>query len=332
MSLERKKGEQMARIDGFGIGIRFYSTVTVKQIDWLWQPYIPYGKVTVIQGDPGDGKTTLILSIAAMLSTGQAMPESLQAPACSNVIYQSAEDGAEDTIKPRLIAAGADCEKVAFIDETNEFLTLDSPRIEQAIRDADAKLLVIDPLQAYLGDGSEMNRAEGVRPLMRSLTNVAERTGCAIVIIGHMNKGSGTKGIYRGLGSIDISASARSVLLVARLRDNPEVRVLAQIKNSLAREGPALAFEIRHGTGIHWLGEYEISAAELLTGKTPDNSGKSTLAASILLSVLGEGPMTSCEIYEKMQAQDISKRTADAAKKKLAVHSKKIGDTWYWSL
>ena len=133
MSLERKKGEQMARIDGFGIGIRFYSTVTVKQIDWLWQPYIPYGKVTVIQGDPGDGKTTLILSIAAMLSTGQAMPESLQAPACSNVIYQSAEDGAEDTIKPRLIAAGADCEKVAFIDETNEFLTLDSPRIEQAI-------------------------------------------------------------------------------------------------------------------------------------------------------------------------------------------------------
>ncbi|MGL5919705.1 MAG: AAA family ATPase, partial [Bacteroidales bacterium] len=197
---------------------------------------MPYGKITIVQGDPGDGKTTFVLNIAALLSKGAAMPGSSEATNCANVICQSTEDGAEDTLKPRLISAGADCSKIAFIDESDDCLTLYSFRLESAITEIGARLLVVDPLQAYLGENSEMNRTDWIRPAMKYLTLVAERTGCAIVIIGHMNKAGGSKGIYRGLGSIDITAAARSVLLVVRMRNNSTIRVMAQIKNSLAQE------------------------------------------------------------------------------------------------
>lgn len=103
--------------------IRYYSSIAVKKVDWLWEPYIPYGKITVVQGDPGDGKTTLILNIAALLSQGALMPESEAGPRCEKIIYQSSEDGAEDTLKPRLVSAGADCSKIAFIDESSICLT-----------------------------------------------------------------------------------------------------------------------------------------------------------------------------------------------------------------
>ena len=179
-------------------------------MSWLWYPYIPFGKITIIQGNPGDGKTTLALNIAAILSNGEPMPESKDGTCTANIIYQSAEDCAEDTPKPRLISAGTECSKIAFIDISESRLTLNDRRIEEAIVGIDAHLMVLDPSQAYLGENSEMNRADGSRPMMAQLSAIAARTGCAIVIIGHMNKASGSKGIYRGLDSIDISATARS--------------------------------------------------------------------------------------------------------------------------
>jgi hypothetical protein len=213
--------------------IRYFSTVVARKVEWLWYPYIPFGKITIIQGDPGDGKTTLVLNIAAFLSNGMPMPESSQTLGCTNIIYQSAEDGAEDTLKPRLVSAGADCSKIAFIDDSVSGLSLNDKRIENAIKETGARLMVLDPLQAYLGENSEMNRADGIRPMLKQLTAVAERTGCAIVIIGHMNKTSGSKGIYRGLGSIDITAAARSVLLVGRIKSTPAIRVMVQLKTVL---------------------------------------------------------------------------------------------------
>jgi predicted ATP-dependent serine protease len=194
------------------------SDVEVTEVKWLWKPYIPIGKITIIQGDSGEGKTTMILAVASALTTGAILPLSEEALECNNVIYQTAEDGLSNTIKPRLLAAGADCTKVIVIDESHKELTLSDKRIEEAIIETSAQLLIIDPLQAYLGSGVDMHRANEIRLIFKNLSSVAERTGCAIVIIGHMNKVGGTKGLYRGLGSIDITAAARSVLLVGRVR------------------------------------------------------------------------------------------------------------------
>ena len=187
--------------------------VQAQKVSWLWYPYIPYGKITLIQGDPGDGKTTFVLAIAALLTNGKPMPESEDTAAMPvTVIYQTAEDGLADTIKPRLEEVSADCSRVIVIDESEQALTLSDSRIEQAIIKTNAKLLILDPLQAYLGNNVDMHRANEIRPIFKALAGVAERTGCAILIIGHMNKMNGAKGLYRGLGSIDIAAAVRSIL------------------------------------------------------------------------------------------------------------------------
>ncbi len=142
-------------------------------------------------------------------------------------------------------------------------------------------------MQAYLGDGNELNRADGVRPMLKQLASVAERTGCAIVMVGHMNKASGSKSIYRGLGSIDITAVARSVLLVGRIKNDPSVRVMAQVKNSL-REGRPIAFEIHEDSSVHWIGEYDITVDELLNGDSDasSDSGKVPMVMEKLTELL----------------------------------------------
>lgn len=220
------------------------SEIQTEEVKWLWHPYIPLGKVTIVQGDPGEGKTTLILAVIAALTKGESFPESDEALEPMNVIYQTAEDGLADTIKPRLVAVGADCSRVLVIDESKQELTLCDERLEQAIRETGAKLIVIDPMQAYLGGEVDMHRANEVRPVLKRVASMAERTGRAVILIGHMNKAQGLKASYRGLGSIDFRAAARSVLLVGRLKDAPSIRVMAQDKNSLAPEGASIAFEL----------------------------------------------------------------------------------------
>ncbi len=161
--------------------------VQAEEVRWLWYPYIPLGKLTIVQGDPGEGKTTFVLAVVAALTRGEALPESEQARAPMSVIYQTAEDGLADTIKPRLEASGADCARVLVIDESNRELTLCDDRLEQAVHWTGARLIVLDPIQAYLGDGVDMHWANEVRPVLQCVAAMAERTGCAVILIGHMN-------------------------------------------------------------------------------------------------------------------------------------------------
>ena len=198
--------------------------VKTTEVEWLWYPYIPYGKITIIQGDPGEGKTTLILNLAAMLSKGEKLPESKIDYEPINIIYQTAEDGLADTVKPRLIAAKAKHERITVIDESKSELSFTDERLEQAIIETKAKLVILDPLQAYIGANVDMHRANEIRPIIKHLAEVAQRQQCAVVLIGHLNKAIGMKSSYRGLGSIDIPASARSVLLVGRIKDNPTIK------------------------------------------------------------------------------------------------------------
>jgi len=257
------------------------SDIQERPIDWLWHPYIPCGKITIVQGDPGEGKTTFILRLAALLTRGGALPFAAALPPMS-VIYQTAEDGLADTIKPRLLEAGADCGRVLVIDESTQALSMSDERLAAAVQKTGAKLVILDPLQAYLGTDVDMHRANEIRPVMKRLGDVAEQSGCAVVLIGHMNKAGGVKAAYRGLGSIDFQAAARSVLIVGRLREQPEVRVEAHAKSSLAPEGQSIAFELNPESGFRWLGHYNISADDLLAGThtEQDRAGRGNAAGA----------------------------------------------------
>ena len=303
--------------------------VQAKEVEWLWYPYIPYGKITIIQGDPGEGKTTVVLKLAALLSKGESLPCDKTEREPINIIYQTAEDGLEDTIKPRLLDADADCNKIKVIDESATPLTMLDERLEQAIAEIGARLVILDPIQAYLGADVNMNVANETRSVMARLGGIADKYGCAVVLIGHMNKG-GSKASYRGLGSIDFQAVARSVLIVGRLKDNPEIRIVAQGKSSLAPEGESIAFELSKENGFRFVGKYDISADELLSGNQKDN--KSQLAEQLLNEMLAEGKRPQSEIMTKAKEQGISKRTLDEVKKNMYIKSVKENNKWYWEL
>lgn len=307
------------------------SDVEPTKVEWLWYPYIPYGKITIIQGDPGEGKTTLILNLAAMLSKGNKLPESESKNEPINIIYQTAEDGLADTVKPRLIAANADDEKVLVIDESKCELSMTDERLEQAIIKTNARLVILDPLQAYIGASVDMHRANEIRPVMKHLAEVAQKHQCAVVLIGHLNKAMGMKSSYRGLGSIDIPASARSVLLVGRIKDNPTIRVMAQVKSSLAPEGEPIAFELNKGTGFRFIGKYDISIDDLLNGIA--TTSKIEQAEKLLKDMLSDGSaIKQTQLKQQAQIRNISERTLNEAKKNVGVKSFRSNNEWYWKL
>ena len=314
--------------------------VEVEKIDWLLYPFIPFGKVTIVQGDPGEGKTTMVLQIIAKLTKGEAvLPSGSDEPALEektmdlepvNVIYQTAEDGLGDTIKPRLLSAGADCSRVMVIDDNDQALTMMDARLEEAIIRTKARLVVLDPIQGFLGAEVDMHRANEIRPLMKRVAVLAEKYHCAIILIGHMNKNSNGKSSYRGLGSIDFQAAARSVLIVGRIKDEPEIRVICHVKSSLAPEGKSIAFRLDKETGFEWIGEYDISADDLLSG---DSRGqKSRKAKEFLMEILANGGMAQRKIEEEAEKRGIKKKTLRNAKLELEIDSVKRGNQWFWML
>ena len=277
------------------------SEVQSQEIEWLWYPFIPYGKLTIIQGDPGDGKTTMVLNLAAKLSKGEALDENMKVTEPVNVIYQTAEDGLADTVKPRLELAGADCERIIVIDESDKSLSMVDERLEEA------------------------------RDMTKKLGALAEKTKCAIILIGHMNKASGNKAAYRGMGSIDFFAVARSVLLVGRVEGESNTRAVVQIKNNLAAFGHPKAFALSED-GFKWLGDYEITVDEVLGGITP-KANKMEQAKQMLRELAEtQSAVLSNEIFDRANELGISKRTLENAKKELGVQTRKINNAWYWEL
>ena len=211
--------------------------ITAAQTEWLWYPYIPLGKVTMMQGDPGEGKSSIALRLASAVSRGTDITDLRKTVTNPDyVIYLNAEDGLADTIKPRLERANADCSMICSMEDTEFPLTAKDGRLESLMQQLKPRLVILDPLQAYFGDDVDMHRANEVRPVMSYLAKLAEEYHAAILLIGHMNKMQGGKSLYRGLGSIDLTAAARSVLLVTRDPADPQNRVIMQIKNILAPE------------------------------------------------------------------------------------------------
>ena len=273
----------------------------------------------------------MVLNLAAKLSKGEALDENMKVTEPVNVIYQTAEDGLADTVKPRLELAGADCERIIVIDESDKSLSMVDERLEQAIVRTGARLLILDPIQAYLGGGMDMNRANEARDMTKKLGALAEKTKCAIILIGHMNKASGNKAAYRGMGSIDFFAVARSVLLVGRVEGESNTRAVVQIKNNLAAFGHPKAFALSED-GFKWLGDYEITVDEVLGGITP-KANKMEQAKQMLRELAEtQSAVLSNEIFDRANELGISKRTLEIAKKELGVQTRKINNAWYWEL
>ena len=311
-------------------GVEFYSNVKASEVEWIWYPYIPCGKITMLQGDPGEGKSTLIIHIAAILTKGGYLPDGQKIKKPEMVIYQCSEDGKGDTIKPRLEQAGADCNRVAFIKEDNGELTLEDKRIKNAIIQIGAKMVVLDPIQAFIGHNGNMANAVKMRETLSKLSKVAEETNCAIILVGHMTKTNGGKQIYRGLGSIDIAAAARSILMVSRDKEDPWKRYMFPVKSSLAPEGEPIGFELDKEKGFHWIGKCQIDIEELLTVER--STAKKDIAIKYLQTMLATEDLPSTYIYEKMKEYGISKRTVQEAKKIAGIKAYKKGKNWYWHM
>ena len=309
------------------------SDVELQRVEWLWYPYIPFGKLTMIQGDPGEGKTTLALRLAAACSRGDALPGMEERGEPFSVLYQTAEDGLADTIKPRLMDAGADESRILCIDEREKSLSLLDERIEAAIISTGARLMILDPVQAYMGAKADMNRANEIRTVLKNVSSIAERRGCAIILIGHLNKAAGLSSKYRGLGSIDFRAASRSVLLVGRLKRESNARVIVHDKSSLAPEGRSLAFSLGDEKGFRWLDGYsDMTAEELLCGVSQET--KTAAAEELILTMLDGGAEIPCdEIFRLAQQKNISRRTVNEAKKNInGIKTRKVGKGWAWSL
>ena len=295
------------------------SDVELTEVKWLWKPYIPFGKLTILQGNPGEGETYFAMQLAAACTNRVKLPN-MEVMEPFNVIYQTAEDGLGDTVKPRLMEAGANLDRVLVINEQalGGHITLSDRELETAIRENDAKLLIIDPIQAFLGSNVDMNRANEVRPIFRWLGDMAERTGCAIVLIGHLNKTSGMQSTYRGLGSIDFTASVRSLLFIGKVKDDPNLRVLTHEKCSLAPPGESLAFILGDDEGFRWVGEYEITADEMLSGSERRKETKTQEARDLICSMLARGKEALSEdIDREAVKKGISPRTVRDAKREL---------------
>lgn len=327
------------------LGIRL-STVQAAEVEWLWPGRIPRGMLTLIDGDPGLGKSTLTMDLAARVSRGMAMPDDAGGGEPAGVVILNAEDDLARVIRPRLDAAGADVDRILALETIPDGkidrppqLPADIPVIAAAIRQMAAALVIIDPLMAYLASDVNSHRDQDVRLALHPLAKMAEESGAAVLINRHLNKGTGGSAVYRGGGSIGIIGAARSALLVARDPDNPDKRVLASVKSNVAKLAPSLSFDLspyQGGLRIGWMGESSHDAESLLAAPM-DGEDRSAVqeAIEVLRTILGEGPLPAKTVMQEAKKAGIKDRTLLRAKGKLGIKSLQshgFGSTWKWFL
>lgn len=301
-----------------------FKNVKGKSIEWIYPPYIPKGKVSLICGNPGCGKTTFALALTALLSRGDYLPLSEQRNEPLKILYQTAEDGLEDTIIPRLKRFDANFENIAAINN-KDLSFIDYDVIEESILDFGANIIFFDPLQAFIGK-SNISSTNEMRTVLGPLSEIANRTGCAIVILFHFNKNFSAPSMYRILGSIDIVALARSILVLSDHPDDENKKVLCPIKNNFSNVNQSLVFKITDD-GITWLEYCDIDSNELSQAYSPTNFKN---ACDMLTELLKNDNMKSRDIIDIMLKAGIGFTTLKKAKKHLNVKSKKIGKCWYY--
>ena len=320
--------------------------VAAEQVQWLWQGYIPRGALTVVDGDPGLGKSTMMMDLAARLTTGAVMPDGsagLAAPA--GILMLCAEDSISTTIRPRLEQAGAAMARTLILDHLTTPVGERQPTIgdiaaiAEGIATVEACLVIIDPLMAFLPPNVNAYRDQDVRRVLTPLSQLAQRTGAAIVVVRHPNKMVGQSALHRGGGSIGIIGAARSGLLVAPDPHDPEGprRILAAVKNNLAPPAPSLAYHIegeKDGAGrIVWEGVASFSANQLIAPPLDgEESSMLTEAMDFLRGALADGTQPAAAMTKAAREAGITEQTLRRAKCALRCRSAKDGKGWFWRL
>lgn len=313
--------------------------VQAEDVDWLWKPYIPLKMITLLSGDPGVGKTFLSLDLAASLTQGRAMFNAA-ATTVGNVLYLTQENSPAHVLRPRFDALGGDATRFFIVrgtltdDGTPGNITLgDIEQLEEAIVEHTIRLVVIDPLQSFLGSDVDAHRANQTRPIMDGLAKLAERTECAVLITRHLSKGTGGSAIYRGMGSIDFTGTARSELLVAREPEQESRIVMAHSKSNLGKFGPSLVYSIDSAGKLQWHGESNLMADELLSvPATADDRSALEEAKDFLREELADGSKPAKDVQARAQANGISRATLRRAQTALKVAKAPQGFEGVWML
>ena len=305
--------------------------VPTKSVEYLWRPFLPIGTVSFLSGEGGLGKSFFTLAVAAAVTRGVPLPGELDAPPPADVIIQNAENPLPTVVKPRLEMLGADCTKIHVINENDKRLTLNDERLEAAIQRHNAALVILDPIQAFLGNLS-MNRAESVRPALTHLERVAERNHCSILIVGHLSKARASAQ-HRALGSVDIINAVPSALFLGKVEgyDN-DIRIVAHGKSNFAELGQSQMFRLGKDKGFEWLGACDATADEVTALNRVSRSTRTEEAADFIQELITENTMMATEIEELAAANGISGRTLKRAKKLAGVKSERVDGHWQWSI
>jgi archaellum biogenesis ATPase FlaH len=318
-----------------------------RKIDWLWPGRIALGEICLVEGDPGHGKSTLSLDLAATVSNGGSWPDGTSCPQGA-VLICSAEDSAETVIKPRLMAAGANHDLISVLQDTALFLPKDLEKIETKAREVGAKLVIIDPLNAFLGADIDGHKDQHVRRALKPMAAMAQRLNAAIIIVRHLNKSGGNNVLYRGGGSIGLIGAARSGFLIAPDPDDPSKRIFANSKNNLAPTADSLAFELvptllptGEVTRLVWQSDpSKLSAKDLLGSDYNDAHTSIGSAEQFLTAELSDGPVAVTKVFKDAADSGISKMTLRRAREALGVVSNRESNLgglrgqggWSWSL
>jgi len=330
------------------------NTIQRTYVHWLWPGRLPFAKVAILEGDPERAKSVLTLDLAARVSTGSPMPgeTTTTRTEAAGVVIVCAEDDLADTIIPRLHAHQADLGRIASIplqrDEHGHVRPLMLPehqdRLEVAVRKVNARLLIIDPITAYLSETINSNNDASVRRATTPLTDLAQRTGAAVLLVRHLNKSGDLKAKYRGGGSIAFTGAARAVLVVEEHPEQPGLLVLARVKNNLARPVPSISYkvisdELYECPLIVWQGPVDIDADELLRGHDSRRDAEAREEAEGLLrDLLGDGPVPVVKVKELLSEAGVGASTMQRAKKHLGIVSDRQRDVtgktagWTWRL
>jgi archaellum biogenesis ATPase FlaH len=319
------------------------SSIDPEEISWLWEPYVPFRKVTLVEGDPEAGKTYLLLAITSAVTHGYCLPDqdghvgtSYVEP--SNVLYITAEDGLADTIRKRAERCDADLDRifvvpnaVLFPEDLQPFSLARPSLLSSAIEERQAKLVILDPLTAFLGADMDMHRANEVRPIMSTLVTIADKYDCAIVCVRHWTKATGNRAAYRGQGNIDFLAAARSVLAIGESPEQEGLRIMAQSKNSINARGTSIVFQISDA-GLEWAGTSTMTADEMSAAQPGRHKQQRQNAMEWLRDFLREGPQPTMHILEAAKAVDMTDKAIRKAKEALGILATKEGNAWYWRL
>lgn len=327
------RAERDQRPSGEDEDFQTLSEIEPKEVEWLWEPLIPYGMVTIMEGDPNLGKSYLAMHFAVLVSTGGTLPNG-QKIKRGRVLYLSTEDDAAITLRPRIDAMGGDPERIRFQARYSAFDDEGLEVLWDEVRRHPPDLIIIDPLYGYVPGGTNMYQPNEIRALLAKIAEVAAYCGAAVLVIRHLTKTKRDKAIYQGVGSIDVIGAARSAFLVAPHPDDEEMRVIAHVKWNLSTRGDSWQFQFVIGRGekvpsVEWAGKCELTADDLL--KTRKGSLSSLdQAIDFLRSELKDDAKPASEMLALAEKRGIAKRTLDRARDEIGVEAHKESDGWWW--